>query len=385
MKAFTKSLLMITIYLWLIGCSAENDFLEMDLPVTPIEQTKMLPLPTQEPHPTHTEIAPTLTIEIAPTLIQFNDCNSDCVLFLAEGDGVTHADKTGVYLVSSNGRFIVQIISKEDLLGQDWNFTDMDVSPDGRMLALAANNRVDPLATFGMIYIWDLQENRLINVYSVTDYISLITWSSNGAFLVYETHDNPAGYSRIEALSVETQIISTLLSPSLNIINLDLSHESTQLMYSTFETDGQIDDIRLYLTNLICNSESYQCSIGEPIELGWIDHRNRYRFALVPSKDAIVMAYIDRLADGSTDDFVEVRHFDGEVIGSIGLNSLLPQFSIKGSSPPQTSYTGNLVAFVGLQETDSLYNVYVLDFNEGMARQVTDLQNASVYKAVWLP
>jgi len=172
------------------------------------------------------------------------------------------------------------------MLPEGWRIHDLAVSGDGQRIAFSANNLVEEESEGG-IYVLNLHDRSVVEVYTGTGAFRDIDWSSDGGYVVYirgESSDE-GYYNNIEALHIDSRVVSQLVD---GLVELGAAEDSVEyyasrpawspggdrILYLAFrEYYASWPDITGHVVSITCDQQAHQCQVRNASELDWAQYR----------------------------------------------------------------------------------------------------------------
>jgi hypothetical protein len=263
--------------MWLLSCTDQvASPTSIDETILPSATYTSSPVPGPTPTPTGEQ--PTATPVSNPTP---GDCDGGYLYFATASDRLETQPQDAIYLMCSDGSFSQKVVSKEKTIPEQQFLVSLDASLDGRRLAFST---VDRQYTNGHVYLVDLSDHNVQEIYAADYGITDLSWSADGEYLGYTTYEHGGGSrGAIEVLHIGT------LTRSRMVTERSLSNEEYAFTLSRFRwsPDGGLvlytgDLAGVYQALLIpqgfiaeisCDPNTHECSFGDPTELGWFDNQ----------------------------------------------------------------------------------------------------------------
>jgi hypothetical protein len=303
-------------------------------------------------------------------------------------------------LACADGSFIRQIMSAASVLPDSWSSRNISVSPDGQKLAICANAGVadGEVIYRGGIYLLDLSDYSLSEVYLGDYRFTEVDWSADGQYVGYIRYAPAVGSPGdvLEILHVGTLTTSQIL----DVESVDPEGHSFILEDFDWSPDGTKINYRVdllprltpkwYVEDITCDPQTHTCTLSNQRTLNWPTNGS-YRLSWLPDASANVAMYA--VSEDSV--FLEIRGLNGELIRRAELDDLsLTSGGYCGLKDAVLSPNGERVAFKARSAgSSSLSDIFILSLNDMSVLNLTSAitsenvlpKGALFCQAEWLP
>lgn len=248
--------------------------------------------PTSIHTPTFTSIPTTVSTYTCSPISTPADCVPGVISYVGRVDGLEDV----IFLACADGSYSQQVVSESSVLPEGWNIHDLEASIDGQRIAFSANNTNSPLNDEDnetAIYLLNLYDCSVIEVYTGNGTLQDINWSPDGEYIVYTRSESSEEgfYTHVEALHVDSRTISRLVDGLMELRAVEngvgyhacrptWSSANDRILYSVWqEYYASPPEIVGYITSVICDQQNHRCQVRDENRLDWTRYRDQLFWA----------------------------------------------------------------------------------------------------------
>lgn len=337
--------------------------------------TTITPSSTPTPVPTAT-YAPIATPE---------GCDLGMISYIA-GIGLQEA---AVFLACADGSHAQQVISESSILPEGWFFSGVEISIDRQRIVISAGGPESSLEySETSIYVLDLQNYSVTEVYIGNGSIMDMDLSSDGEYVVYmrPQFSDSLSYTHMEVLHIESQTVSRLVDALDALEELrgleDEWLDGYHVFYPTWSPEGdrilyliRKGDVRFemsgHIADITCDQQRHHCQIESERRFDWA----LYQYLFWANGTSQILGIRNRLSG-----IVEIDQYemDGTICNHITLDR--EPLDIDQSTLYAPSPDGR---FLAINTRGSGFYLLDLDTEELIDLSDTCLANAGQFD--WVP